>query len=413
MWMILAMGGAAIGIIGTGVAALLLGWGSWAVIACIALTAILVPAAILESARNRRRAAAIVAASQEIESGRGELEDRRKQLASEAAAIEKRADSVERQYQILTGLVNEKKSKHATLETVQEPGLVEMQQELDAALEELRKRQDAERLLTLKVTELQSARNRAEQELSRLMAESHKRLTVERQSARTVKARKLERAAEEVAERRSVAEKQAEELLAEARAQAQALLAEAEEEAGRLSEQGREEFESALRELRLREDEETEQAGQILADARAKADQIIREAEARAEDLVAQGEAEFESILGQISEYEARERELFQKARQFESNGSAMEDPRAAGPALPVPVEVASRNSDGDGETGDVPRTESPSVERSRQAPVATPVPAARPGQVVPDLLLLLDSEDRPGVLRRLFGGLRRRPPID
>jgi uncharacterized membrane protein YqjE len=430
MWLILAMATAALGIVALGVAGLLFGWGSWAVVASIALTAVLVPSAIFESARNRRRAAAFAAASREIESGRQELEDRRKQLASEAAAIEKRADNVERQYQILTGLVNEKKSKRATSETVvQEPGLIEMQQELDAALKELRKRQEAERLLTMKVTELQSARNRAEQELSRLMAESHKRLTVERESARTVKARKLERAAEEVAERRSVAEKQAGELLAEARAQAQALLAEAEEEAERLSEQGREEFESALRELRLREEEEAEQAGVILADARAKAEQIVREAEETAESLVAQGEAEFESILGQISEYEARERELYEKLRQLDSNEFPVQRSDEAAASVARELEATASESDVE-EVGDRREWDSPLVGRSEaekameylsaaeaaargSRSAATeqkpPRPAAGASPAIPDLVLLLDSDDdSPGALRRLFGSLRR-----
>ena len=231
-WLIVAMATAALGIVALGVAGLLLGSGSSAVVASNALTAVLVSAVSLETARNRRRAGGFAAASRKIESGRSELEHERQQLASEAAAIVRREASVERQYQILTGLGNEKKSTAVPPEALQEPGLVELQQEL-----------------------------------SRLMSESHKRLTIERESAPSVKARKLERAAEEVAERRSVAEKQAEELLAEAREQARALLAEAEEEAGRRSEQGREEFESALRELRLREEEETKQAGVILADA--------------------------------------------------------------------------------------------------------------------------------------------------
>ena len=410
VWLIVAMAAAALGIVALGVAGLLLGWGSWAVVATIALTAVLVPSVILESARNRRRAATFAAASREIESGRSELEDQRKQLASEAAAIEKRAESVERQYQILTGLVNEKKSKAVPSEALQEPGLVEMQQELDAALAELRERQEAERLLTLKVAELQSARTRAEQELSRLMAESHKRLTVERESARTVKARKLERAAEEVAERRSVAEKQAEELLAEARAQAQALLAEAEEEAGRLSEQGREEFESALRELRLREEEETEQAGVILADARAKAEQIVREAEERAESLVAQGEAEFESILGQISEYEARERELYEKLRPLESNGAAPEARLEPASSPAVEVESTSSPAVEVESTSSLPAEAAARGSRSAATEEKPPRPASGASSAIPDLVLLLDSDDdSPGALRRLFGGLRRR----
>ena len=419
MWLIVAMASAALGIVALGVAGLLLGWGSWAVIASIALTAVLVPVVILESARNRRRDSAFTAAAREIESGRSELEYERQQLASEAAAIEKRAASVERQYEILTGLVNEKKSKHATSEALQEPGLVEMQQELDAALQELRERQEAERLLTLKVAELQSARNRAEQELSRLMSESHKRLTIERESARSVKARKLERAAEEVAERRSVAEKQAEELLAEAREQARALLAEAEEEAGRLSEQGREEFESALRELRLREEEETEQAGVILADARAKAERIVREAEERAESLVSQGEAEFESILEQISEYEARERELYEKLQRLESNGAA---PEARLDSASAVAEEATGSSVGPadeeaaaGKTLYGAASETAAREpRSAATGARPPGPASVASPAIPDLVLLLDSDDdSPGALRRLFGGLRRRSRQD
>ena len=418
MWLIVAMAAAALGVVALGIGVLLLGWGSWAVIGTVALTTLLVPSAIFESARNRRRVAAFAAASREIESGRAELEDRKEQLASEAAAIEKRAASVERQYQVLTGLVNEKRSKHVTSETVHEPGLVEMQRELDAALEELRERREAERLLTLKVAELQSARARAEQELSRLMAESRKRLTVERESARTVKARKLERAAEEVAERRSVAEKQAEELLDEARARAQTLLAEAEEEAARLSEQGREEFESALRELRLREEEETEQAGVILADARAKAERIVREAEERAESLVAQGEAEFESILDQISEYEARERELFDRLRQVESNGAAVEAALDPAPSITPGVEAASsETSDEEPRSRDaLQAAAAESAARGSRSAVRDKKPsdpASGASPALPDLVLLLDSDDSPGALRRLFGGLRRRARSD
>lgn len=420
MWRIIAMAGAATGVIAIGVAGLLLGWESWALIVSVALTAVLMPSAIRESVGNRRRAAALLSASRDIEAGREDLEDQRKQLASQAADVEKRAASVERQYQILTGLVDEKKSKHTTAETAQEFGLFELQLQLDAALGALREREEAERLLTIKVTELQSARNRAEQELSRLMAESYKRLTLERQSARFVKERRMERAAEEVAERRSVAEKQAEELLAEARARARTLLAEAEEEAERLSEQGREEFESALRELQLREEEETEQAGQVLADARAKAERITREAEERAETLVAQGEAEFESILEQIREYEARERELYEKLLHLESNGSppgVRDDgtpPRAAG------VEASSPESDLEAQQAEkaLPYlSAAEAADRGFRSPARNEKPSG-PGSgattAVPDLVLPLDSDDdSSGPLRRLLGSLRRRSGHD
>jgi cell division septum initiation protein DivIVA len=211
-----------------------------------------------------------------------------------------------------------------------------------------------------------------------------------------------------------VAEKQAGELLAEARAQAQALLAEAEEEAERLSEQGREEFESALRELRLREEEEAEQAGVILADARAKAEQIVREAEERAENLVAQGEAEFESILGQISEFEARERELYDRLRQLESNGAAPEASFESAPCLAAGVEASSSESnDEEPAAGEVPReAESEAAARASRPAVTDdkpPRPAAGANPAIPDLVLLLDSDDdSPGALRRLFGSLRR-----
>ena len=120
----------------------------------------------------------------------------------------------------------------------------------------------------------------------------------------------------------------------------------------------------------------------------------MREAEERAESLVAPGEAEFESILGHISEYEARERELYERLQRLESNGAAPEARLVSAAARAD--EAATRGS------------------RTATMDEKPRGPALGANSAIPDLVMLLDSDDdSPGALRRLFGGLRRRSRHD
>jgi DNA repair exonuclease SbcCD ATPase subunit len=382
-------------------------------VAALLSTFLLLPLALAATIRSYRGARHVLNGAAELDARREELEAEHEEIAARTAEIENRAARVEKQYQILCGLVNER-SAAGRPEELEDPDAEGTREALEEALEELRRREASERLLADRIRELESARRRAEQELARLMSESRERLRMEREVSETARERKLARATEDAAESlkvRSAATTEAEELLLEAQARAQALLEEAEAEAAQLAAQGREEFESALRELKIREDEEVEKGGQIIADARIRAAELVTRAEEQAAELVALGEAEFEALLQQISEHEQRERELYERIRRLEQGGSA---------APPAPHEPNLRSTltgqDAGQDAGEDSRSRDAGQDsRSNGSPISAETGRPREGdrdqdQVVPDLVLLVDPPSGPlGALRNLFGGFRSR----
>ncbi len=462
-------------VLGSTIAAFMLDSVLFARAAALLSVFLLIPLALTAAVRSYRGARHVLDRASELDSRREELEAEHEEIAARTAEIEERAARVEKQYQILCGLVNERSAAGQSDEVV-DPDAEGVREALQEALEELRKREASERLLADRIRELESARRRAEQELARLMSESRERLRLEREVSETARERKLARATEDATESlkvRSAAATEAEELLLEAQARAQALLEEAEAEAAQLAAQGREEFESALRELKLREDEELEKGGQILADARIRAEELVTRAEEQAAELVALGEAEFEALLQQISEHEKRERELFERIHRLEQGepaapvararvdesakseaaGTDTEDAAesmkvrstAATDAEEVLLEAQARAEALLEAGARAARThhrlepEEPGVavapvrvdesaysvvagtepaeaaagSRGNGAPIAPAVPpeaGAGSDRVVPDLVLLVDPPAGPlGALRNLFGGFRAR----
>jgi hypothetical protein len=400
-------------------------------VAALLASLVLLPLVFTASIRNFRGAESLLSSASEIEARRVELDAAHEELASKTAEIEERAARVENQYQVLCGLVNQRTAGSRPEEAVDDDA-ESVRQALEEALGELHRREEAERLLADRIRELESTRRRAEQELARLMSDSRERLQRERELSATARERKLARAEEDAIESlkvRSAAAAEAEELLLEARGRAQALLEEAEERAARLAAQGREEFESALRELKIREDEEIERGGQILADARIRAAELVTRAEEQAAELRAQGEAEFEALLEQISKHEHRERELYERVRHLE------EESTEPGFASSPPATGAVSGSAGRESThhSASPRTSAPPdrhgpsstavVKNQRDsqskgvalAPETMRACEQRGDHAVSDLVLLVDPPSGPiGAMRNLFGGLRgRRASMD
>jgi hypothetical protein len=400
-------------------------------VAALVALVVLIPTVFIAALRNSRGAEQLLASASELDARRAELDAEQAEIAEKIEQIEERAARVENQYQVLCGLVNQRTAGSRPEEAVDEDA-ESVRQALEEALDELRRREEAEKTLADRIRELESARRRAEQELARLMSDSRERLQRERELSATARERKLARAEEDATESlkvRSAAATEAEELLLEARGRAQALLEEAEEQAARLAAQGREEFESALRELKIREDEEIEKGGQILADARIRAAELVTRAREQAAELVALGEAEFEALLEQISKHEHRERELYERVRRLE------EETTETGFASSPPATGAVSGSAGRESThhSASPRTSAP-PDRHEPSSTAVPkdqrdsqsngVPMApetirareqRGDHTVSDLVLLVDPPSGPiGALRNLFGGLRgRRASMD
>ena len=395
-------------------------------VAALVALVVLIPTVFIAAIRNSRGAKQLLASAAELDARRAELDAEQAEIAGRVEQIEERAARVEDQYRVLCGLVSQRTAASRPEEAVDEDA-ESVRQALEDALDELRRREEAEKILADRIRELESARRRAEQELARLMSDSRERLQRERELSATARERKLARAEEDATESlkvRSAAATEAEELLLEARGRAQALLEEAEAKAARLAAQGREEFESSLRELKLREDEEIEKGGQILADARIRAAELVTQAEEQAAELVALGEAEFEALLEQIEEHEHRERELYERVRRLERE--------SAEPGLASRATATGAVSRSDGREpahpSPSPRTSAPpdrhepsttAAAKARQDSQSNGVPMApesirvreqRGDPAVSDLVLLVDPPSGPiGALRNLFGGLRGR----
>jgi len=280
---------------------------------------VLGPLAIDQSRRKSRAIQELRSAIGENESNQADLVRERMEIEARAQEVKAKADKVEKQYQILTGLVVERSPAQARTDDPYFEEREELQRSLESALAELRSRERAESTLTARVAELETARNRAEQELSRLMGESHTQLMTEREvaaaergieEARQQACEILEQAEEEARIRAAELQAQAEENV---RAQTVELVKQAEEEALAQArdfvEQAEEEAQSqaggllqqAEREARTQTRELLRQARK---EARAQSRELLRQAEEEATRIVARGELELETFRSKVDQGE-------------------------------------------------------------------------------------------------------------
>ena len=316
---------------------------------------ILGPLAVDQSRRKNRAFRELRRAISLHETERSVLMHERMEIATRSADLQAKSEKVEKQYQTLRGLVKERSPRKALPDNPDSGKPEELERALEESMTRLRDREAAEEALRRRVSELENARSRAEQELARLMSTSHTRLMTEREVAEAEasieKARKearelLTEAEEEarvragllLAQAEEEAQNQARELVAqaeeealnharefveqteaEARLHASDLLAQAEEEAGRLSARAKAELETIESQVKLHELADQGDGGKLLREARIQARGLVRSAEEEAERLVAQGKVEFDSILREIQAKEDVEKELYERIQLLEA----------------------------------------------------------------------------------------------
>jgi hypothetical protein len=306
------------------------------------------PIAVDQTRRKNRTFLELREAIEDRESERIELERERKELANRSEELQVRAEKVERQYQTLRGMVNERSPGQTPPGGPDSRERDKLEHALGAALSELRDREATERTLTKRVKELETARGRAEQELARLMSTSHARHMTEREVAEAeASIQKSQRQAREIlVEAEDQARVRANELLAQAEAEARLhandLVAQAEEEAGQIAARARAELESIQAQSKLHELAEQGDTGRLMREARIQARELVTRAEEEAERLIAQGKVEFESILLEIQAQERVEKDLYHRiqaleARRLEAERAARSNGSSSSPVLPQP----------------------------------------------------------------------------
>jgi len=336
------------------------------------------PIAVDQTRRKNRTFDELREAIKDRESERNELERERKELAIRSEELQVRAEKVEKQYQTLRGMVNERSPGQTPSGGPDSRERDKLEPALEAALVDLRDREAAEQKLKNRVKELETARGRAEQELARLMATSHTRHMTEREVAEAeasiqksqrqareilaeAEAEAQARAKEILAQAEENAQQQASELVAqaeedalgqarefveqteaEARAHANDLVAQAEDEAGQIAARARAELESIQSQVKLHELAEQGDTGRLMREARIQARELVKRAEEEAERLIAQGKVEFESILLEIQAQERVEKDLYQRiqvleARQLEAERAARPNGSSNSPMRPEP----------------------------------------------------------------------------
>lgn len=319
-----------------GLAAVVFGSRILALIAAFGGACLLGPLAILHERKNHRAFRELLSATRECQAERREVADGRVELDRQTAALETRAEKVEEQYQILCGLAAERSPQLSWPDGVDvvDPQREELESALEAALTELRRREDDEKVLADRVSELSTARSRAEQELARLMGESHTQLMTEREVAaaerRIEEARIeacgiLEQAEENGKIRAGEVLEQAEK---EARSQTRELVKQAEEEAlvqaREFVEQMEEEAQARAREILIQAEEGAQtQSRELLRQARKEARtqsrELLYQAEEEASRITARGELELESFRSKVEQRglaeEGMEEELLREAR--------------------------------------------------------------------------------------------------
>ena len=338
----------------------------------LALTAVfgsaflLGPIAVDQTRRKNRCFSELHRAINDRESERIALEREREEFAIRSEELQVRAEKVERQYQTLRGMVNERSPAQAPPHGLDSRERDKLEHALEVALVDLRDREAAEQKLKQRVRELEAARGRAEQELARLMATSHTRHMTEREVAEAeASIQKSQRQAREIlAEAEERAQQQASELVAqaeedalsqarefveqteaEARLHASDLVAQAEDEAAQITARARTELESIQSQVKLHELAEQGDTRRSMREARIQARELVKRAEEEAERLIAQGKVEFEAVLLEIQAQERVEKDLYRRIQALEARKLEAEQAvRAKGssdiPVLPEP-EVA------------------------------------------------------------------------
>ena len=285
---------------------------------------ILGPLAVDQSRRKNRAFRELRRAIDLHETERSVLMHERMEIATRSGELQAKSEKVEKQYQTLRGLVNERSPRKALPDDPDPGERDKLERALEESTKQLRNREAAEEALKRRVSELENARSRAEQELARLMSTSHTRLMTEREVAEAEasiekarnKARELLAQAEEDA--LSQAREFVEQTEAEARLHASDLLAQAEEEAGRLAARAKAELETIQSQVKLHDLADQGDEGKLLREARIQARGLVRSAEEEAERLAAQG-VEFDSILREIQAKEEMEKELYERIQLLEA----------------------------------------------------------------------------------------------
>ena len=372
-----------------------------AVSAVLGSAFLLGPLAVDQTRRKHQAFLQLREAIHDRDAERAELERERAELAVGSEELQARAAKVEKQYQTLSGLINERSPRLASDDESDSKEHDKVEHALEAALSDLRDREAAEEALQKRVKELEAARGRAEQELARLMATSHARHMTERDVAEAeasiqqsrreareilakaenesqLKANEILELAEEsvrtrtselVAKAEEEALKQAREFVeqteAEARLHADDLVAQAEDEAAQITARARTDLESIQSQVKLHELAEQGDTARLMREARIQAREVVKRAEEQAERLATQGRVEFDSILLEIQAQEKVEKNLYQRIQVLEARKLQAEqtasgsgsgsvqvrpEPEPAAPAyreLPGPAR-ALRNSLGD-----------------------------------------------------------------
>ena len=340
------------------------------------------PIAVDQTLRRNRTVLELRETISNRESERVGLEREREDLAIRSEELQARAEKVEKQYQTLRGMVNERSRGQTLPRGPDSRERDKLQHALEAALADLRDRETAEWALQKRVKELETARGRAEQELARLMATSHARHMTERDVAEAEasiqkaqrQAREILATAEEEAQVRAneilalaeenarmqaselVAQAEEEALIqarefvtqtdAEARLHADDLVAQAEDEAAQITARARAELESIQSQAKLHELAEEGDAGTLMREARIQARKLVKRAEEEAERLATQGKVEFDSILLEIQAQERVEKDLHERiqrleARSLEAERAARPNGSSSGPVRPEPEPAA------------------------------------------------------------------------
>ena len=308
-----------------GLTAVVFGSRMLALISAFGGACLLGPLAILHERKNHRASRELLSAIRECEVERREVEYGRVELEQQTAALETRAAKVEEQYQVLCGLTAERSSQRSPPDGVEvvDPNREELESALEAAQTELRRREEDEKALADRVSELNTARSRAEQELARLMGESHTQLMTEREvtaaerrieAARIEACEILEQAEEDGRTRAGAVLEQAAE---QARFQARELVKQAEEEAlaqaREFVEQMEDEAQTRVREILIQAEEgartqSRELLRQARIEARTQARELLHQAEEEASRIAARGESELESFRSKVELRELAEK---------------------------------------------------------------------------------------------------------
>ncbi len=367
---------------------------------------VLAPLSFDQSRRKSRAVQRLRSAILGREAERASLEHDRKQLASLTEDVQAKAAKVEKQYQTLSSLAGDRSPAGRRPEDADRKERDGIERELQEAIKRLRSSEHAESVLANRVREVETARKRAEAELSRLMSESHAQLMTERDVAaaerRIEEARKeareileqaeedarirslvlLEQAQQEALSKARERARQAEdEALAQARDFVEQMKQEARDQALEIVEQAEEEARTEARDILEKAEEEArtrvrkllelaeEEAARIAARGRSQldtqrseaerqelpeegfAEELIRNARIRARELVERAEEEADRLAAQgKAEFESILREIQQKEqvekdlyeRILALEAQHSEAELAPQQADPMPVEPAS-----------------------------------------------------------------------